>query len=476
VQRTLGPAQGQIDPIDIEIVSLSLTSVWSIEMSPPLDFQANAFFGFPGAGSEGDSIPLENFSLATRPAPTFSEPNPLWHQFPNQDIVPAPPGIVALNVTEFSEWAYALLATDTSVDVPHAAKWNMLSVPLEAADMHKDTLFPDATSSAFAYNAGYTTETVLETGRGYWMKFDSAGSDTLFGAAVHQDTFDVVSGWNMVGSITDPVPVGSVSTIPPGMTLSNFFAYNNGYTAATSINPGAGYWVKTSADGSIILDGGLLLAKAGPPMEYAGFNRLDVSDAAGNQQSLWFGPAGAATAGMTTEMPPPPPGDLLDARFGDGNMVELYAGNDAQSFGVRLTSAVYPVTFRWEIDDGESRALTLNGKTRMAGKGSMVMREAGPVTITAGASTVPERFALSQNYPNPFNPLTKIVYELPAEVKVNLTVFDILGREVAVLADEVQAAGVKTVVFDAGAFPSGTYFYRLQAGPFTATKKLMLLK
>jgi len=112
----------------------------------------------------------------------------------------------------------------------------------------------------------------------------------------------------------------------------------------------------------------------------------------------------------------------------------------------------------------------------MNGRGSLVMKEAGPVTITAGALSVPGRFSLSQNYPNPFNPVTKIVYELSSEVKVTLTIFDILGREVAVLEDGVQEAGVKTVEFNAAGLPSGVYFYRLKAGNYTAVRKLMLMK
>jgi len=373
-------------------------------------------------------------------------------------------------------WFLSKLHADTTVEVPHAAKWNMISVPLQPADMHKDTLFPDAVSDAYAYNAGYSTETVLERGEGYWLKFSSAGSTALFGTSVHRDTFAVVSGWNLIGSITDPVSVGSVATIPPGMSLSAFFGYAGGYEVVSTIEPGQGYWVKVPSAGSLILDGGFLLAKNSPPPDYSAFNRLDIRDATGQTQSLYFGTAGAAQPGMTTEMPPPPPAGMFDARFTDGSFIEMYSGGDAGDYGVQVTSARYPLTLTWDIADGESRELTINGSTRMNGRGSLVMKEAGPVTITAGALSVPGRFSLSQNYPNPFNPVTKIVYELSSEVKVTLTIFDILGREVAVLEDGVQEAGVKTVEFNAAGLPSGVYFYRLKAGNYTAVRKLMLMK
>jgi hypothetical protein len=89
---------------------------------------------------------------------------------------------------------------------------------------------------------------------------------------------------------------------------------------------------------------------------------------------------------------------------------------------------------------------------------------------------VPEEFSLSQNYPNPFNPATTITYGLPRTLQVRLTVYDILGREVATLVNEKKAAGVYQVRFDGRSLASGVYFYRLDAGGFVASKKLLLMK
>lgn len=86
------------------------------------------------------------------------------------------------------------------------------------------------------------------------------------------------------------------------------------------------------------------------------------------------------------------------------------------------------------------------------------------------------KFALLQNYPNPFNPSTTITFELPRASQVNLTVFDIPGREVSVLVNERRNAGVNDVTFDGSSLASGVYFYRLQAGSFVQSKKLLLLR
>jgi hypothetical protein len=89
---------------------------------------------------------------------------------------------------------------------------------------------------------------------------------------------------------------------------------------------------------------------------------------------------------------------------------------------------------------------------------------------------IPVAFELYQNYPNPFNPSTKIGFALPRESKVKLEVFNVLGERVAVLKDEVMPAGVHVVEFNATGLSSGVYFYRLTAGDFVATKKMVLMK
>ena len=89
---------------------------------------------------------------------------------------------------------------------------------------------------------------------------------------------------------------------------------------------------------------------------------------------------------------------------------------------------------------------------------------------------VPTKFALYQNYPNPFNPTTKIRYQLPKESKVIIKIYDIRGAEVITLLNEEKEAGIYEVIFNARNYSSGVYFYRLQAGNFVETKKMVLMK
>ena len=98
------------------------------------------------------------------------------------------------------------------------------------------------------------------------------------------------------------------------------------------------------------------------------------------------------------------------------------------------------------------------------------------VTSTHGNSDKPESFFLTQNYPNPFNPITIINYGIPEKTNVSLKIYNSLGKEVATLINEEKSAGKYRTEFDANGLPSGIYFFSLNAGSFSETKKMILIK
>jgi hypothetical protein len=101
--------------------------------------------------------------------------------------------------------------------------------------------------------------------------------------------------------------------------------------------------------------------------------------------------------------------------------------------------------------------------------------ELGP-TAVEDVQTLPTVYALEQNYPNPFNPATVITYALPKQSPVTLKIYDVVGRVVATLIDETQQPGTYRLRFDASGLASGVYLYRMMAGSFVDTKKLILLR
>jgi photosystem II stability/assembly factor-like uncharacterized protein len=170
---------------------------------------------------------------------------------------------------------------------------------------------------------------------------------------------------------------------------------------------------------------------------------------------------------------------FLDANVGwigsrvSGNQdqgIILHTTNGGGSWTIQDTPSQNDIFSIYFVDANNGWLTGDNGViSRTTSAGATSVREESP-------GTIPSLFQLKQNYPNPFNPTTFIQYDLPASARVCLTVYDVLGREVATLVDEVQQAGSRSVEFNAGRLASGLYYYRLQAGTFTETKKLVLLK
>jgi hypothetical protein len=121
---------------------------------------------------------------------------------------------------------------------------------------------------------------------------------------------------------------------------------------------------------------------------------------------------------------------------------------------------------------------------RSSGSGNVVHSGFLPATLVSlrtldvpgTDSGLPKEFALTQNFPNPFNPTTRIIYQLAATSEVRLILYDLLGRHVAVLANEKKDAGRYEVELNASRLASGVYLYRMSAGSFVQTRKMIVLK
>jgi hypothetical protein len=140
--------------------------------------------------------------------------------------------------------------------------------------------------------------------------------------------------------------------------------------------------------------------------------------------------------------------------------------------GNELEGASYSFADR-DVADGHEYYYWIESMD-VTGVGTMV----GPVFVAAAEETpIPAAFGLAQNHPNPFNPVTEIKYNLPVDCYVRLVVYDVLGRKVATLVDEHQTAGFKSAQWQVTSqVASGVYFYKLQAGSFVETKKMVLLR
>ncbi|MBT8401717.1 MAG: T9SS type A sorting domain-containing protein, partial [Rhodothermia bacterium] len=159
---------------------------------------------------------------------------------------------------------------------------------------------------------------------------------------------------------------------------------------------------------------------------------------------------------------------------GDNELVFLMVYSDEPK-GEAVTFRVYDGTDERTYDANEDLVFAAD-----AIYGSPVK----PHVLTVGAvaaktsadEELPTEFALKQNYPNPFNPVTTIRYELPKSSNVQITLFDVLGREVRKLLDADRKAGRYDLVVDASTLASGMYVYRIEAGDFRDLRKMMVVK
>lgn len=170
--------------------------------------------------------------------------------------------------------------------------WNLLSLPLHAADSNKSSLFPAAVSSAFIYQNGYVAKDTLQNGYGFWLKFDSAETVYIAGEVISRDTIEVRTGWNMIGTLSFPIVAGAMQTDPAGIIVSDIFYFANGtYHSTDTLRPRSGYWVKVTREGSIILSSLPISCDGTPTVDYASktYNTVQIGGQCWLRENLDIG-------------------------------------------------------------------------------------------------------------------------------------------------------------------------------------------
>lgn len=365
-------------------------------------------------------------------------------------------------------------------------RWNMVSVPVGLPSYQGSAVFPTATSAVFGWTTGgYAAQESLSAGRGYWLKFGSDENVDMVGTPLLSDSLEVIAGWNMLGSITSPIPVAALATTGTSI-VSELFGYSNGYTVADTIRPGRAYWVRVDQPGTIHIGppGPVPGTPAGSRIDRSGYSCLTVRDAAGNAQSLYIDQT--ACPDIPVLLPPPPPVGGFDVCFAGRIMLESLAPASRREPVVTVAGAEYPITLSWNPADGITDIVVgdASGNSELT---SVVLHAGETVTIAdqaitqlkigrATSTALPTTYALGQNYPNPFNPTTVITFQIPADNDVSLKVFDILGREIATLVNERLRAGSHEVSWNASSAPTGAYRYVLRAGETLLSKTMVLVK
>jgi hypothetical protein len=329
---------------------------------------------------------------------------------------------------------------------------------------------------------------------GYWVKIKDECSATLTvtGLPVNVSTpIPVYTGWNLVSYLPE-------TTLSPevgfGSVLNDLFVaygYTNGvktfqpgqpqFNTLSELNTCNGYWLKMNANGSLVYPGGVPTAIAAENSHARAARQaaaaLDITPTAS-----WIN---LYASNLTLDGIPVKAGAVINALSPTGTKIGSFTVKKSGTFGFM---PVYSDAGSSEqitgLNAGDKFTLTVDGvETRQSFEwttnGARV--EVSSLVSKSGSDNLPTAYALNQNYPNPFNPSTTISFALPTTGNARIEVYNVLGALVAVPFDGVAQAGTHQVVWDGNdtrgqQVASGVYFYRLTAGGYTETKKMMLLK
>jgi hypothetical protein len=341
-------------------------------------------------------------------------------------------------------------------------------------------LYRDMNASVFSYSNGYHAVTITEPGVGYWLKhignrtYNTGDEWPAAGILrVAHAPLNGLSGWNLIGGYELTINVANITTNPPGLVSGPVYKFNAGYYTTTTMKPGYGYWIKLSGAGQIILPEIVSMEVEAKKWFPENWGKIIITDAVGTVYTLY------AVQGEVDlsqyELPPSPLESMFDIRFSSGRIAE----NLDDEKTIEMSGINYPVRVKVEnmnvtLKDEYGKAINaelINGNEMIISDNSI-----NRLKIVSGQILNPVEYSLEQNYPNPFNPDTRIKFAIPIESEVNLSVYNILGELVSTIVDEKMNAGYYEYNFDAAHYSSGIYFYRIKAGSFVETKKMILLR
>jgi hypothetical protein len=329
---------------------------------------------------------------------------------------------------------------------------------------------------------------------GYWVKLNCAATLCVEGVPVAATTpIPLTAGWNLVSYLPD-VTYGTVQALISIVDLYLVVALGFDGTALTydpllpdystlnQMAPGYGYWLKVMDNVDLVYPG------MGPAVA---FNQTTTPVTQGAKAAARYDVVASRmwtdfySYELTLDGETVPVGTEVLAKSADGRIIGASIVKENGKFGFMPVYADDPATDEIEgLQAGEEFVLVIGNVTTEESFGfveSGARIEIGSLISRTSGDLLPMDFALAQNYPNPFNPATGISFSVPTATTVQIEVYNILGSKVATLFDGMAEAGTNTVVWDgtndAGqTVATGVYFYRMTAGSFEMTRKMVLMK
>ena len=389
--------------------------------------------------------------------------------------------------------------------------WNLISLPVTPEDNSLEVLFPNATVAYQFAGGTYVQADSLDNGKAYWLYVPNAETVTVEGLPFTDYSVPVNPPWEMLGSVSTP----AIPTVDPG-NIVVIYNFDQTYYQVPDLvmEPGFGYWVNMTEDveefslnGEALLDGSAKVEDAEIVKKAASLDDWKLTLNLSCDANSFNLSIGCSENVDNTPAPPAPPqysvwGELYEADWSAGpyfNMIQP-SGADISTWLITIdpngnanpqTSGT--VLLAWDAESipvqgllslvnssGEILVEDMNTVESIEVTGSEIVHYEIVFNTTLGVGSlenaIPADYMLYQNAPNPFNPVTQIKYYLLETGDVKVTVFNIMGEQVAILAEETQNQGFHVVNFEAANLTSGVYFYRIEAGDFTDFKKMVLIK
>lgn len=177
--------------------------------------------------------------------------------------------VQVLQDTLFGDYAIGEKRPDSLLAFSVRAGWNLLSLPVEVADPRVTSIFPVGRSTlAYRWAGVYQVRDSVFARSGYWIKFTGPQPVEAKGIPVTAETLQIVTGWNMIGSLIGPVATSSIVSQPPSIMTSPFYRYDGVYKIVDTLQPWYGYWIKAKQSGQFIISSG--------PLNVPGAGRINV--------------------------------------------------------------------------------------------------------------------------------------------------------------------------------------------------------
>jgi len=373
-------------------------------------------------------------------------------------------------------------SADMTLTVSYLEGWNMVGLPLVVEDASVITIFPGAVDGTlYSYDGSYSLDENLEHGSGYWLRFEDEGSGQITGSEITSLTVALNEGWNLISGISSTIGIENIEDTWEIIIEGTLYGYNGSYVNSDNFVPGEGYWIRTNDEGEITLSssqGSVKAVSIVPGLDQS--NTLKFSNDI-HTNTLYFGKDISEETRASYSLPPVFPYMTFDARFADDMKFAMDGGE------IQVINAISVLNIQYEIKtnagEHEEWVLTtgIGEEHVLTGLGEIMISGGTQIMMLSRKTILPGHYALHQNYPNPFNPVTALRYDLPYDEHVKITIYDLSGREINQLVNIKQAAGHKSIQWNATDMygkpvSAGVYIYQIYAGDFVQNRKMVLLK